>query len=449
MEALAINNLLDVDALVDKFLKEHEQGIATIHRINFHTSDALSLNALKAELVEELRTGVVTFWNKHSSIDEIDPYLFYIVNAYCKKRVAPQVKRKIEYLCPGCLFIGKENLITLVGNIFECDECADALKSSSDPKMTQFFRAFVRHNKNGYRCQDCSRFIPHPLDDSEGVVCPYFDCAFVGNVDSLKKMHHPNSQSNPEKLTLDLSKDGKTTIKDMVASNDLDVQSKLEIEEDLESKVKMIHDVIESQKNGVPYSSSGFTSKHKYLCYQAFDNLLRRYPEEMVAYLIGNSRSGGFQAKAFQEYIRLLEEALPFTYTKDKKPFIIESLLDDKLFLFEGISIFEEMVNDKLFIKNGTTEFYIGGRKGAIAQPYYIGKLLNVVDKETKLPLLDKVVEYSFLKIKMRDVIPGTSVIVTHLRVPPHYQMGGMVYVNRVRKKIIERLHSILNKEHE
>lgn len=442
MEALKINNLLDVDTLVEKFLIEHNQGIVTIHRINFHTNDSLSLKSLKEELVDELRTGVVTFWNKYENLDEINPYLFYIVNAFCKKKAAPLVKKKIEYLCPGCLFLGKENLISLAGNILSCDECFGELKGSTDPKHIQLFRSFAKHNKNGYRCKDCSRFIPHPLIESDEVSCPYFDCAYVGTHSNIKKMNHPTSQSNPEKLILDVSKDNRASIKDLVVSDDLDVHSKMEIMEELHIKSKSIHDVIESQKNSIPYSSSSFTSKHKFLCYQAFDNLLNEYPEEMVAYLAGNSRSGGFQAKTFQEYIRLLEESLPFTYNKGKKVFLINSLLDDKLNLFDGISVFEGIVNDKLVIKNGTTEFYIGGRKGSITKPYYIGKLLNIVDKNTKVPLVDKVVEYSFLRIKMKDVNPVTSVIVTHLRVAPHYQMGGMVYVNRVRKKIKERLDS-------
>jgi hypothetical protein len=57
------------------------------------------------------------------------------------------------------------------------------------------------------------------------------------------------------------------------------------------------------------------------------------------------------------------------------------------------------------------------------------------------------VTEYTFSKIKVQDIVPGTEVIVTHLRVPPHYQMGGMVYVNRVRKKIIDRAKLLLSKE--
>lgn len=442
MEAFKINSLLDVDALIEKFLIEHSQGIATIHRITFHTDDSLALKALKEELIDELRSGVVTFWNKYDNLEELNPYLFYIVNAFCKKKAASQIKRKTEYLCPGCLFLNKENPISLSSNMLSCDDCFSLLKTSNDPKYIQLFRSFSKHNKNGYRCQDCSRFIPHPLVESDEVSCPYFDCTFVGPHNLLKKMNHPTSQSNPEKLILDISKEKKGSIKDLLVSNELDALSKIEIEEELRNKSKAIHDIIESQKNSIPYSSSGFTSKHKFLCYQAFDNLLQKYPEDMVAYLADNSRSGGFQAKTFQEYIRLLEEALPFTYNKGKKVYLINSLLDDKLKLFDGISVFEEIINEKLVIKNGTTEFYIGGRKGSIAKPYYIGKLLNIVDKNTKLSLVDKVVEYSFLRIKMREVTPATSVIVTHLRVAPHYQMGGMVYVNRVRKKIKERLDS-------
>lgn len=59
---------------------------------------------------------------------------------------------------------------------------------------------------------------------------------------------------------------------------------------------------------------------------------------------------------------------------------------------------------------------------------------------------MDRVVDYSFSKIKVRDIDPGTEVIVTHLRIPPHYQMGGMVYINRIKDKIVERAKNVLNK---
>lgn len=441
-------NLLDVDSLIEKFLQSHASGVATIHRIYFKDDNQLSLRALTAELMDELRTGCVTFLNKEdSSIDELDSYLFYIVNAYCKKRAAPQVKKKTEYLCPGCLFLGKENLIVVINKFFRCDDCEEELKRSTDPKKIAFYRTFFKHNKTGYHCEDCERFIPHPMDDSPIVSCPYFDCCFVGQWSSLKRMHHPTSQSNAEMLTLDAPKNDGQLWKDTISSDSLSPESQLEVQEDLDNRIKMLREVIDYQKNTVPYSSSDFTVKHKYLSYEAFDNMLKRHPEEMVSYLLDGSRSGGFQHKVFQEYIRLLEASLPFAFKKNGKQILVDSLFHDSMNLFDGISVFEAIVTDKLDIKNGTTEFYVGGRKGSIARPYYIGKLLSISDKHTKMPLIDKVVEYTFSKIKLHDIDPGTEVIVSHLRVPPHYQMGGMVYINRVRKKIVDRAQFLLSKE--
>jgi hypothetical protein len=257
-------------------------------------------------------------------------------------------------------------------------------------------------------------------------------------------MHHPTSTYNPEKLILDISKNGKTTLKDNVPANEINALSQLEIQEDINLKITMIKDIIDDQSNSAPYSSSDFTVKYKLLCYKAFYNLLDRYPTEMVGYLLHKTRSGGFQSKIFQEFISLLDVAMPFSFKKNGKMHMAESLLDDKLSIFSGISVFEGVVNDKFIIKNNTTEFYIGGRKASITEQYYIGKLLYIIDKETKIPLIDSVTEYTFSKIKTKDIKPGTAVIVTHLRIPPHYQMGGMVYVNRVRKKIIDRANYIL-----
>lgn len=440
-------SLLDIDSLIEVFMQEHASGIATMHRIYYQTTDDLSLRALKAELVDELRTGCVTFINKEFPMEELNSYLFYIVNDFCKKRSKPVIKKKTEYLCPGCLFLGKHNAIGLVNRLFKCDSCQAELKSTTDPKKVAFFRAFFRHSKSGYHCQECERFIPHPLDDSPVVTCPYYDCCFVGEWGPLKRMHHPTALSNPEKLILDVTQEGGGTLKDVLVADEPSALSQMEIEEELESQYETLANVIDSQKNGVPYSSADSTAKHKVLAYQAFANLLKKYPEQMVDYLLNESRSGGFQHKVFQEYIRLLEEAIPFSFKKNKKLHKVESLLDDNLNLFDGISVFEGIVSEKLVIKNGTREFYIGGRESKVSKPYYIGKLLSIIDKKDSSVLMDHVKEYSFSLIKMKDIEPGTEVIVTHLRVPPHYQMKGMVYVNRIRKKIVDRAHAVMNKK--
>jgi hypothetical protein len=363
----------------------------------------------------------------------------------------PQVKKKTQYICPGCFFLGTATLVTLEKNIFRCEECKYQLNLAKDPEQVSFYRTFAVHSKVGYRCPYCKRFIPHPLDNANTVSCPYFDCTFFGEFKELnkmrhttsQKMRHTTSQTNPEKLVLDVTNDGNCFCKDHIVADNVNVQTALEDKQGLQNKIKIINEVILSQISHVSYTGSDFTIKHKQLVYQAFANILQKQPQEMVRYLLDGSRSGGFQHKVFQEYIRLLEESLPFFIKKGKKRYRIDSLLNDHLPIFDGISIFRGKVTDKLDIRNGTTEFYIGSRKGSYVEPYYIGKLLNLIHSETKEPLLHLVKEYSFHRIKICDIEPGTPVIVTHLRIPPHYQMGGMVYVNRIRKKIVEQLQNL------
>lgn len=397
-----------------------------------HNIDELSIKSFIAELIDELRTGSITFFNKGLPVEELNSYLFYIVNAFAKKNARPAIKIKTQYLCPGCLFFKYKNILKESSQTYKCDLCEDKLKKSSDPKDIIFFRTYAKHNKFGYRCPDCERFIPHPLDNVLNISCSFFDCCFVGEWKDLNKMNHPLIKSNPEKLI---------PTSDMLIDDQVSTISQLEMKENLKIKINLLKEVIETQCNSVPYNSGDFTSKHKIFCYQAISNLLREHPIEMVDYLLNSSRSGGFQHKIFQEYIRLLEDSLPFFYKKNKKFYKINSLLDENLSIFDGISTFNAIVSDKKTIKNGTNEFYIGGRKAKITKPYYIGKLLNILNFKTKESLMDHVIGYSFSVIKLCDVLPGTSVTVTHLRVAPHYQMGGMVYVNRVRKKIIDKVH--------
>lgn len=446
-EDLSKISMMDVETLVTGFLREKQTGIVNLHRIYFkNNNNQVSYRALIEEMLDELKTGCVSFVNKNSSLEGLDSYLFYIVNSFCKSKSVPLVKKKIEYVCPGCLFLGKQNLIYYQRH-FICDSCEDEYKNATDVKWKNFFEIFKKHNKKGIRCNDCNRFIPDPLLKTTTISCPYLDCCFVGDFDSLKKMNHPSSSTNPERLVLDLKKENGKSLGDIVSSDEPDPYSVLDAKQELNNKVKVISDVIENQVNTIHWNSSDFTVKHKVFVYQAFKKLLDRYPEEIVSYLLDGSRSGGFQHKAFQEYISILESNFPLPFKKGKTISRIESLLDDNLSLFDGISVFDAIVNENQQIKNGTKEFYIGGRKASYTEPYYIGKLLNIINSETKDPILHHVKEYSFSKIKLNNVAPGTPVTVTHLRIPPHYQMGGMVYVNRIRKKIVDKSLLILKKE--
>lgn len=190
--------------------------------------------------------------------------------------------------------------------------------------------------------------------------------------------------------------------------------------------------------NNVEYRSSEFTKIHKLCVYEAIQKLLNENPKSMIDYMLFGSRTGGFQHKIFQSYINLLETKIPFSFIKNDKKYTVDSLLDEQLCIFDGISVFDGIIDDKLEIKNNTSEIYIGGRSAAYVKPFYIGKILEVINKSNDQNLTHKIKEYTFSSIKMSNVQSNTEVKVTHLRIPPHYQMGGMVYVNRARKEIIK-----------
>ena len=439
-----MTNLLDqseIENKIDDFFIHYANGLKTIYSTYFSSVSSLSIAAFNEELREELRDGCFTFINNKYPKNELNNYLFYIANSFAKKTGVSN-KSKIEYICPGCVFLGKDYSILEYDKLFKCDECEFEFKSNNlPPEKTYFFNTFYRHNKNGYRCPECQRFIPHPLDNNGSIKCPYFDCIFTGLTLELDKMHHPTSKSDPEKLILDTTNDFNLSLKDKLISNTLDAHSKLEFTEQIKQKTNTIKEIIESQSNSVVYNSSNATIKHKQLIYQSILLLLDMYPIEMIEYLSGHKDNYfGFQHKIFQKYIELLEQSFPFAISKNGKSYRINSLLDNELGLFDGISVFEAPISNKFVVKNMTKEIYIGGRKASYARPYYIGKLLNIVDKNTHNSLLSNVVEYSFSKILLNQVQGVSTVIVSHLRTPPHYQMGGMAHINRIRKKIVERV---------
>lgn len=406
---------LNIDDLVNKFLLDKQQGIVNLYNIYLKKTN-ISYKTLIEELFDYLKEECLSINNP---LEDLDSHLFYLTNDFCKKKYIPPVKKPTEYICPGCLFLGDKTLITSSINLI-CYECSQKLKVATDIKWINLFKTFKNHSKVGFRCHDCKRFIPQPLDNN--IICPYIDCCFVGTIDNLKKMIHPTADSNIK--IIDKTQLSLTSV------------SKIETSE----KFKILNEVIDQQINTHHWDNLKFTIKYKVFVYQAFKNILNKYPIEMVSYLLDNSRSGGFQHKIFQEFIYILEQNFPISLKKDGKIYQISSLLDENLSLFEGISNFTATVNDKCCIKNNTIELYIGGRTGAYVKPYYIGKLLNIVELESKNPIMHHVQEYSFSKIKLKDIAPNTNVTVTHLRIPPHYQMGGMVYVNRVRKIIIDKV---------
>ena len=391
---------------INQFINDHINGITTI--FNSKAKDKYdNLSSFITDITKDLVQEYDRLSFKQLNDNEIKCNLFYYINSLYKPIKNNQPQK--TYTCPGCSYLGKTS--TLQGNYYlKCNQCVINLSKTQNTKEKYFYNTFSNHTSLGYRCPDCKRFMPKN-NNTDSISCPYFDCLFVGSISSLKKMHHPTIEGSSEITLVTKTNQENSPIKE----------------------------VIEFQLNNLLYTNFNFTVKHKVLVYQAILQLLAEYPQQITDYLLYESRTGGFQHKIFQRYISLLEASFPFVIKKNNKVIRINNLLDDNLSLFSGISTFEGIIENNI-IKNNTQEYYIGGRLASYSKPYYIGKLLNIVDKNNKNCLMENVVEYTFSKIKVRDIVSNTPVIVTHLRVPPHYQMGGMVYVNRIRKKIVDQL---------
>ena len=83
-------NLLDIDNLIQDFIKNYNKGLSCIHN-NYIKGDNLSFNAFVQELMDELKTGCITFVNNNSDLDGLGSYLFYIANSFAKKHKSENI----------------------------------------------------------------------------------------------------------------------------------------------------------------------------------------------------------------------------------------------------------------------------------------------------------------------------------------------------------------------
>lgn len=264
----------------------------------------------------------------------------------------------------------------------------------------------MKRNKLGYRCPDCNKFLAHT--ETGTVTCPYPDCFFSGATEKLKRMRQPPT----------------VTVAQVIAPPPADIAPLLK--------------VIEDHLNTLLYTSVSCTMKQKIFVYKSFESLIKKFPNEMSAYLLEGKRGNKLQSKLFQEYVSILESNLPFSYKTSSGLVHVDSLTHPAVNPFDGISKFDSVVEDNQTIKNKTSEIYIGNRKSYYCQPYYIGKLLDVTDMKG-VSWLHGVTDYSFSLIKT-NLAPGTKVQVSHLRIPAHYQVGILSHINRIKKSLSDSL---------
>jgi uncharacterized Zn finger protein (UPF0148 family) len=456
----------DIDLwLLPKLLDQYATKINSLASFTYKTNNSVAKDAFREIAKENLKRALETYlFEKEHWRDgrEVDSYLRTVIN-----RVANIEARHLEgaatfntLMCPACKFLHRREPLIHQDGYWKCPECTSQLEFIQEEvkKLPQqdtyrmrlesrfsLFRAFSLHSKKGFRCPDCSRFIPESVVGHYGVSCPYPDCMYFGKPEALEMMNHPMGITRRLSLSLQapVQEGMESSIQSIIPADVLGSDIKIEVNEKIRDEYYMLKSVIEEQLRTVEHVSTVGTILQKTLMYEAYLKMLILYPADMVSYLVHCKVHNDFpiQAKIFQEYIKLVQDTLPCKITKLGREHEIISLDDPLLGLFEGISVFRSTVRGNGVIPNKTKETYIGGTSYKDYGPCFIGMVIDIVDSIGK-SLKQNIVEYGFAQIQMDDSIPaGAEVEVKHYRIPSHYEMGSLVFLQRIRRSIVDKVY--------
>lgn len=459
--------------IIPELMEYYNKKINSLAFRAYGTNNSVSLAAFKERSKEILRSGLCTFLFKSEHWKQgrdINSYLLTCLNFLADKLRydSVNIKRVNIPICPGCKYLGVKEYINYEGKLLRCNNCTKELErlcfeikniSNINDKQIieqqiQIHKSFSLHSKKGLKCNDCKHFIPISYSYITNISCPYPDCVFFGKVNDLKSMTHPVALGLQNNFSLDIAcrKDSENnntkTWKDTLVSKEVNADVQIASSEKFNSELELTKNIIETQKSRVKNNGLSATCIQKTLMYQAYLNILLKFPEEMVSYLVHLKQNPEFpiQFQIFQEYVSLIRDALPLTIVKAGNTININSLLDPNLKLFAGTSKFEAIVQLDKSIPNNTIETYIGGRKAKCYGQCFLGMITDIINKSTGESIIHNMEQYSFVKIKMDEsIVPGTLVEVTHFRLIPHYEMGNLIYLQRIRRKIVDSIYFKLN----
>lgn len=473
---------LDLDSISLELIKVYHSKLNFLARktYGFRSSDEipeLVFDSFKEQARAELKSALHTFLFKSEhwrTGRDINPYLLTTLNRLSNKITQDinSVKRANVPICPLCKDQGHREFLVNEDKLWRCQSCTKKIELFSEelkknreaikPAIRVNLEAkinsakiFALHSRKGYRCPDCAKFIPESANTANGISCPFDTCIFIGNIDGLELMAHPVTIGQRQNVSLDTSianndKGGDLTLASCLKANILDADVCIDVSERIENEHTILLQVIEDQILLIKRTNASSTMAQKLLMYEAYKSMVSKYPEEMVSYLVHQKQIGEFpiQSRIFQEYVALVENYLPFTMKKGDATIDIVDLTDPNLSLFLGVSKYEAIVRNDHTIANNTSETYTGGRKFKNYGPCFIGKVVDVVDTKSNLSLRHSIKEYSFVEITMEDWVPvGTQVQVTHFRIPSHYEMGSLVFLQRIRRQLVDKIYYRLNKK--
>jgi ribosomal protein L32 len=367
-----------------------------------------------------------------------------------------------QHICPACKEYKMREVLSFDGVNFICNNCNlkiddvnkeitncnDSTKLDYLEKKLYFIKTFSKHSKTGVRCPDCKRFVPESCYIGDFLICPYPKC----NADCTyaETMKHPVQCIKQNSIDIDFKPkflEG-SNYSGLFCSENQNAFIILRNEEDLVNKTKIINSVIEMQKLT---QCNLRKMPNKYCMYQAFQNVLEKHTEDMVKYItLGGQREGvSIQSLIYQEFGRLIEERFPICFFTKGKQVLIDNPLDERLHLYDGMHQFSNYIDQYGVIKK-KIQYKLSNEtfeKIPSKEDSFIAKIISIEDQYGN-DLINHIDEYNFSSIKMKNfekTKPGTILTVKYYSIRPNYTLGSMIYVQRIKKKLMESSNRKLN----
>lgn len=356
-------------------------------------------------------------------------------------------------ICPLCKIDKNKEFLEFSDGLYHCARCNDIIHHFSNSLDSFSFtvrKIFANHSKKGVRCPDCKKWVPDSAFDNGIFPCPY-NCGFIGNYSEYHPGSHPVALTNRKVSSLDKelninNSPSEKSLSDKISSSSVTEYEEFILTENLEYEFNLIKEVLFQQQKILHNTTTSATFLQKTLMYQAFINILEKLPYEMTMYL-GHQKNVSklpLQCQIFQEYVDLVFDHLPFSIVKGKNKYDIVDPCDPRLSLFLGVSTYQSQVQDNGIIPNNTKENYIGGKQVKDYGPCFIGKLISV--KCDEADVTDNVHYYTFNEIKT-SLPKDIKVEVKHFRIASHYEMHSLVFLQRIRRAVVDKVYLLLNKE--
>jgi len=308
-------------------------------------------------------------------------------------------------------------------------------------KLT-LLKAFVKHSLKGFKCSECDRFIPNSY---EGYNCPYPKCKKIFDKTRIKKKH-PTTSSRRQFVYINntinkYSDDQKEFSEKYCDGGDNAYDLLLSKQENMES-IKIITDVIANQKKA---NRNARKIPIKEYMYDAFDMVLKEFPDEMKEYLIngGQNKDVSIQAIIFQMFVDVVESKLPIVVFIKGIQIKVEDLLDDNLNIFDSKRKFVNFLDYNLIIKKKSQIRIDNGNEIEDKSSHFIGKIISIKDSNNN-DLSELIDSYSFSNIKMNNselLKPGMDITVEYYSLRPSYTMGSLIHLQRLKKKITDSVN--------